>query len=298
MPMSKRLGFLLSAISLGAVVLFVVKGGVASAQTQTGGSQGSCIGIVFAIDCGGESTLVRVRPPAIQAPAPHVETVTPRSPTAPSVNYVSQTMVGTNAAGGQCLYQMAVPASQYLVAGLDRAGQNPFLNLTAGLPQCPAPPAPPAVVAAAGPAPPPVNPAVVAEQFFETIPLPAPRPAIPPGYALTGLAAYLVTNGDLRPAAYSRNTPVGLLSVQPQGAYYVDWGDGTRTGPYTTEGRPYPDGTISHVYDQVGTYPVTVTVEWSATWALGAAHGVLGGLRTQARIPDFVVRQSQAVLTG
>jgi hypothetical protein len=269
-----------------------------AAEAQTSSSYGECSSIIFAINCAGQNIFVGERPPAIQAPAPHVETVTPRSPTAPSVNYVSQTMVGTNAAGGQCLYQMAVPASQYLVAGLDRAGQNPFLNLTAGLPQCPAPPAPPAVVAAAGPAPPPVNPAVVAEQFFETIPLPAPRPAIPPGYALTGLAAYLVTNGDLRPAAYSRNTPVGLLSVQPQGAYYVDWGDGTRTGPYTTEGRPYPDGTISHVYDQVGTYPVTVTVEWSATWALGAAHGVLGGLRTQARIPDFVVRQSQAVLTG
>jgi hypothetical protein len=224
-----------------------------------------------------------------------VVTVNP-IPKAPAVNYVSQTMVGTTPTGGQCLYQIAVPASQYLVPGLDRAGNQPFLNLTRGLPQCPAPPAAPAAAAVA--ARPAVNPVALAQHFFQTIPLPVPHPRIPPGYAITGLPAYLVTGGDLNPGAYTEGTPAGALAVHAHGTYYVNWGDGATTGPYDTEGEPYPNGNISHAYDNVGYYTVTVTVQWTATWALGPAHGLLGGLHTEATIPDFPVRQSQAVITG
>jgi hypothetical protein len=151
---------------------------------------------------------------------------------------------------------------------------------------------------AAAHAAPAVSPTVVATRFWKTIPLPSPHPVIPPGYAITGKPSYLVTAGTLAPAAFSQATAVGSLVVVAHGSYEVDWGDGTLTGPFTAEGAPYPDGNIAHTYDNVGSYTVTVTENWTATWHLGAAQGALGGLRTQAAIPAFAVRQVQAVITG
>jgi hypothetical protein len=138
-------------------------------------------------------------------------------------------------------------------------------------------------------------------QFWETIPLPVPRAVIPPGYAITGKPAYLVTTGTLAPPSYQHATPLGLLSIRAHASYQVDWGDGTSplwAGPYTDEGLPYPDGTISHTYDNVGTVTVTVQEDWTATWALGNASGTLNALHTTATIAGFPVRQIQAVITG
>ena len=81
----------------------------------------------------------------------------------------------------------------------------------------------------------------------------------------------------------------------------VDWGDGTLpawTGPYDQEGHPYPNGNISHTYDNVGAVTVMVQEVWTASWRLGAASGNLTALHTTASIPGFPVRQIQAVLTG
>src|SRR5262249_51205037 len=72
-----------------------------------------------------------------------------------------------------------------------------------------------------------LNPVAFAVTFWRTIPLPVPRPRIPPGYAVTGKPAYLVTNGTTDPPAFTRTTPLGLLTVRATGSYVVDWGDGT-----------------------------------------------------------------------
>jgi hypothetical protein len=131
--------------------------------------------------------------------------------------------------------------------------------------------------------------------------LPVPRPSIPPGYAITGKIAYLVTHGTVAPARYQRNTPLGILTITARGSYLVDWGDGTLptwTGPYHEEGGPYPNGRIFHTYDNTGTVTVTVREAWTASWALGPASGVLAALQTTATVAGFPVRQLQAVITG
>lgn len=149
--------------------------------------------------------------------------------------------------------------------------------------------------------PAPVDPAALALQFWKTIPLPVPQPSIPPGYAITGKPAYLVTHGQTSPATYVFTTPIGLLKITAHGRYSVDWGDGsspTWTGPYSTEGQPWPQGDITHTYEFVGSYNVLVTEGWSATWALAGASGTLGGLRTTAEVAGFPVQQVQAVITN
>jgi hypothetical protein len=190
-----------------------------------------------------------------------------------------------NGQGGLCLTQTtdlnaATPAEVAYVNVLIK-------NLQVAYAACPAP---------AGAAAPAVDPATLAEEFWQTIPLPVPKPTIPPGYAITGKPAYLVTDGTIAPAAFVEPTPLGLLTVTAHGTYSVDWGDGSTGGPYTSEGTGYPDGQIVHTYDQTGTVNVALHEAWTATWTLGAATGTLGQLATQATIPGFDVRQIQAVI--
>ncbi|MDA8047555.1 MAG: hypothetical protein M0Z30_20370 [Actinomycetota bacterium] len=184
------------------------------------------------------------------------------------------------------------------LATLGAGGAAPNPNCTP--PASPAPPGAPAPVPA--PAPPAApDPAALAVRFWQAIPLPVPEPTIPPGYAITGKVAYLVTNGTTAPPAYEENTPIGRLTIQATGQYVVDWDDGTVptwTGPYRAEGRPWPNGQITHTYDNAGTYTVTLREQWSAVWHLAGASGVLGGLATDATIPGLRAEQLQAVITN
>ena len=136
-----------------------------------------------------------------------------------------------------------------------------------------------------------------AERFWQEVPLPSPRPRIAPGWAITGMPAYLETNGATT-HRFVRDTPFGPMDITASGSYLVDWGDGTTTGPHSYEGRPWPEGRISHVYTWVGHYDVVVTERWSAEWRIGSETGTLSQLTTAGRIGSFRVEQVQAVVTG
>jgi hypothetical protein len=139
-----------------------------------------------------------------------------------------------------------------------------------------------------------IDPRALAIQGWEEVELPKPRPYIAPGWAITGMKSYLETRGQLT-HTFNKDTPIGPLQINSTGGYYVDWGDGTKTGPHRTEGGPWPDGQITHTYIDVGTYEV-VTEEWSASWSLGPASGDLTGQRTVGRIDNFRVEQIQVVV--
>lgn len=137
--------------------------------------------------------------------------------------------------------------------------------------------------------------AMIAARYWETVPLPKPRPAIAPGRAITGKLAYLETKGEIG-HAYTNATVLGSLEITAKGSYAVDWGDGTTTGPHAFEGSPWPDGRITHDYLRVGSYDVVVTERWTATWRLGSESGTLRTLQTTGRINAFPVEQIQAVI--
>jgi hypothetical protein len=122
-----------------------------------------------------------------------------------------------------------------------------------------------------------------------------PAPSIAPGYALAGKLGYLETHAPTT-KQFSNPTPLGVLTISASGTFLVDWGDGTgQQGPYDTAGAPWPDGQITHAWDDIGHYDVNVVEVWSATWSLAGAHGTLAALRTEGTIPNFEVRQLESV---
>lgn len=137
--------------------------------------------------------------------------------------------------------------------------------------------------------------ATVAMRYWERIPLPEPRPFIAPGRAITGKLAYLETRGDLT-HTYTNSTVFGPLTIRAKGSYTISWGDGTTTGPHDFEGTPWPDGRITHEYQDVGSYTIIVTERWTASWYLDGESGVLRSLQTQGTITNFPVEQIEAVI--
>lgn len=143
-----------------------------------------------------------------------------------------------------------------------------------------------------------VAPGLFAARYWETVPLPRPGPYIAPGWAITGKWAFLETRGTTTHSYTNPSTPFGALVINATGRYYVDWGDGTTTGPHSMEGKPWPEGEVRHIYTHRGSYDVVVTERWTATWELGGQQGVLRELRTTGRIDDFSAKEVQAVIVA
>ncbi|MHB8296088.1 MAG: hypothetical protein ACYDH5_16015, partial [Acidimicrobiales bacterium] len=95
--------------------------------------------------------------------------------------------------------------------------------------------------------------------------------------------------------SFTNHTPLGTLSIVASGSYTVDWGTGAWTGPYAGTGHPWPNGHITHYWDNSGSYPVTVKETWTVTWSLAGSSGSLGGFYTTGAIPSFPVQQLRAV---
>lgn len=108
-------------------------------------------------------------------------------------------------------------------------------------------------------------------------------PVIEPGRAITGVEMFLQTGRELEQTTDSIVVKVGEdysafpvvtdimgdVSLTAQGAYTVDWGDGTVTGPHHVPGGPFPGdgrlGAVTHTYvdTNVDGWPVTVTDVWT-----------------------------------
>ena len=143
------------------------------------------------------------------------------------------------------------------------------------------------------------TPAAQAAEFWRVVGedlLPKPAPRIAPGYMLAGKLAYLEA-GTVPTAAFEHPTPAGVLRIEARAEGWVDWGDGSPLdGPYDDPGGPWPHGTITHYWTDVGHYDVRVIQRWTGRWVLGTESGELAGLETEGVIDDFAVEELQAVI--
>jgi hypothetical protein len=151
--------------------------------------------------------------------------------------------------------------------------------------------------AAAAPPPPPEPGAAIVAGATTTLQreLPHPQLQVQPGYAVTGLKAYLQittpTGLHFTFAGY-RNAVFMTCSWNH---FDVNWGDGTDDPDVTSLGGPWPNGDVTHVYqDASPSDDLHVTEYWACPWTdeLGAA-GVLD-LQTANDLP-LEIREIQTV---
>jgi hypothetical protein len=129
--------------------------------------------------------------------------------------------------------------------------------------------------------------------------LPGHEPAIAPGWALTGMPAYLEIDGA-RTHETSMDLPApfdGSAGITASATYTVDWGDGTVSEGLASTGGPYPDGDIVHTYADTDEVTVEVTAVWSGTWEIGGAGGDLPPIELTETLP-LEIRELQSVRTG
>ncbi len=257
---------------------------LAAAAQVCGGSYGGT-----AIACGADdSSVAPVNQPAAARPGPS----SPGS-SGPAKKYVSYDRIMGGPDGQPCIgtgyaEEGRIPRPSFGVTDREQAPGS-VSDLYSTAPPCPAQPS------QAGQPAPVVTPAMVARRYWEEVPLPKPKPAIAPGRAITGKLAFLETRGEIT-HTYTNDTAFGPLEILAKGSYVVDWGDGETTGPYDIEGKPWPNGQITHEYVDIGVYDVVVTEKWTATWRLGGQSGVLRTLQTTGTIGAFPVEQLQAVI--
>jgi hypothetical protein len=239
-----------------------------------------------AIQCtGGAGSGYGDPPPAPPAPPP------PGAPNTTSTSAPTIDVAEVSSHDGQACYLVVEQSEAGLTAAEIRDDIVAAAALEQAIPPCPDQPAPRTA--------PPLSPQQLAAAFWYTIRLPVPKPSSRPDFATTGKTTYLETGDTVHPPSWTRATPLGELVITATGTYTVDWGDRSPTGgPYTITGGPYPDGAITHTYDATGTVDIVVREDWTATWHIGDTRGALGGLHTTGQLPDFAVRQIQAVITG
>jgi hypothetical protein len=125
--------------------------------------------------------------------------------------------------------------------------------------------------------------------------LPQPSLTVQPGYAVTGLRAYLqIGTPDNRPFTFQGfENAVSMLCSWT--SFDVAWGDGTVDNGVSSTGGPWPNGDVTHVYQQASPQDdLMVTEHWSCPW-----HDQIGGagllaLETQGDLP-LEVREIQTV---
>ena len=153
-----------------------------------------------------------------------------------------------------------------------------------------------------------VPPDVLDDVVTETVTdqLPRPAPSVPPGYAMTGMAAYLVTDHELEygPVDHEVDLEIMQLTVRVNGTATttVDWGDGTVL-TYDQPGLAYPDGEVTHTYADTGDVTIQITDSWRLTYDVYRdgdliISNVLEFDLAPVALVDLQVRQLQSVRTS
>lgn len=138
---------------------------------------------------------------------------------------------------------------------------------------------------------------------YDATRVPQMQPYVAPGWAITGMPAYL----EAGPESATRATPsldleVATVTLDIAADIVVDWGDGTVTGPHDNTGGPWPEGAINHVYqDKNASQRITVSQTWRGTWSAASEDDAFNGLGGElpdlpvTRVLDLPVTEVQAV---
>jgi hypothetical protein len=208
------------------------------------------------------------------------------------VTYILDPTVRIDPSGQVCVYVGEIPGEPGSIA--EQTNEAHTFELLGMYPLCQGSPRPPAQPTPGGAA---------ALAFEQLVTLPQPTISIPPGYTVAGLRTYLVIGGPQRLDPEPIDALGYSVTLHITSTYDIDWGE---DGPdrYATRvtsqgGRGYPDGDVFHVYTTKGTYPVTVTQRWTATYEIaGGESGTIADVLSTSATSSLPVRAYQAVVTS
>ncbi|MEO1060175.1 MAG: hypothetical protein AAFZ07_02065 [Actinomycetota bacterium] len=175
--------------------------------------------------------------------------------------------------GTACVATVLVPASE--------ANITP---IPAGILPCP--------LGTAGPT---ITPEGFVIEYLERTAPDRPEPTFIPTAGLTGEPMFLLTVAPTTWTHEVADTPFGPLTIEGSALVTVDWGDGSPLDLHTVPGEAWPDGEITHVWTETGTYDVTVTYDWDLAWAFPDIGGTLD-LPVVEAIGDYPVDELQPVI--
>ena len=214
-------------------------------------------------------------------------------PVGKPVTYILDPTLRVDPATGQpCVFIGEVPGEPGSITETNNEAHA--FELLGVYPLCQGSPRPPAQPTPGGAA---------ALAFEQLVTLPQPTMSIPPGYTVAGLRTYLVIGGPQRLDPEPIDALGYSVTLHITSTYDIDWGeDGPdRNATHVTSqgGRGYPDGDVFHVYTSKGTYPVTVTQRWTATYDIaGGGSGTIADVLSTSATSALPVRAYQAVVTS
>ena len=98
----------------------------------------------------------------------------------------------------------------------------------------------------------------------------------PPKGVPAGMPAYFwVRAPQFDPVPFGNGQITETITIKPA-RYDWTWGDGNASGWTTDAGAPYPNGTLTHIYDVSGTYAGHVVTEWGGTYTITVAGQTFG----------------------
>jgi hypothetical protein len=99
----------------------------------------------------------------------------------------------------------------------------------------------------------------------------------PPRGALVNLATYFATKtpATLAPTPFGGGQISETITIKPE-QYDWQWGDGSDSGWTTDPGAPYPDGNVTHTYEQSGRLAPQLTTRWGGTYTITVAGETFG----------------------
>lgn len=92
-------------------------------------------------------------------------------------------------------------------------------------------------------------------------PPPTPLSVQPDARPVTGLRSFLTIGGDAEVAI-----PCLGETIVATPRYVVTWGDGSEPTSTSTQGGPFPDGDLTHVYTHAGPVTLQVDAYWTGRW--------------------------------
>lgn len=216
----------------------------------------------------------------------------PRNALPRPATFVLDPQVLSGIDGRACVFIGQTPGDP--ASALEAANETRAQELLATLPLCANSPRPPAK---------PTPGAAAALAFHQIVGLPKPTFTIPPGRATAGTRAFMIISGATAVDPGTMNVLGQNVNLHITSTYDIDWGDTTPTrysrNVTSQGGRGYPDGDVFHVYESKGTYTVTVTQRWTATYDItNGEAGTIADTLTTSSTTQLPVAAYQAVVTG